>query len=44
MKKLFALLLAVLMMFSFAACGGEEEPNETPKTPENVRVYMLNGI
>ena len=43
MTKLLSLVLAILMMLSFAACGGEEKPAETTKTPENVRVYMLNG-
>lgn len=28
MKKLIALLLAMLLVFSFAACGGNEEPTE----------------
>ena len=30
MKKLFALLLAMLMVFSFAACGNTEDPTEPP--------------
>ena len=29
MKKLFALLLALVMVLSLAACGGGEEPKET---------------
>lgn len=29
MKKLFALLLAVIMLFSFAACGGSEDTGKT---------------
>ena len=34
MKKLFALLLAAMMLLSLAACGGSEEgpTNDTPKT------------
>lgn len=32
MKKIFALLLATIMIFSFAACGKEEPENEEPKT------------
>ena len=54
MKKLFALLLAALMLFSLAACGGEEEttaPAETtteaPTTAEPVKdgeeVATANG-
>ncbi len=31
MKKIFALLLAFVMIFSFAACGKEEPQNEDPK-------------
>ena len=36
MKKLIALLLALAMVFSLAACGGsssEEKPAEPPKAP-----------
>jgi len=29
MKKIFALLLAVIMLFSFAACGGSEDTGKT---------------
>ena len=32
MKKLFALLLAALMIFSLAACGGEEETTAPAET------------
>ena len=33
MKKLLAVLLAVAMLFSFAACGGNEEPETTTAAP-----------
>ena len=36
MKKLLAVLLAALMLFSLAACGGTEEP----KAPENPVIRM----
>ncbi len=36
MKKLLALLLAVAMLFSFAACGGNEEPETTTAPVEEV--------
>ena len=39
MKKLLALLLAVTMVFCFAACGGGETP-ETPDAPENKVIRM----
>ena len=51
MKKLFALLLALAMVLSLAACGGEEAPaTEAPKTDapadapavEGGSVYYLN--
>ena len=29
MKKILALILALAMLFSFAACGGNEEPETT---------------
>lgn len=42
MKKIFALILATLMMFSFAACGGNTDtetttaaPGETTEAPNN---------
>ncbi len=37
MKKLLALLLAISMVFCFAACGGTEE---TPDSPENKVIRM----
>ena len=37
MKKLLALLLAISMVFCFAACGGTEE---TPDAPENKVIRM----
>ena len=39
MKKLFAVLLAVLMMFSLVACGGNENAGSTEATG---KVYYLN--
>ena len=33
MKKLFAIILSVAMLLSFAACGGNEAPVETTTTP-----------
>ena len=41
MKKLLAILLAVAMLFSFAACGGEE--TETPKADEN-KVLSIDEV
>lgn len=32
MKKLFAIILSVAMLLSFAACGGNEAPEETTST------------
>ncbi len=53
MKKLFALLLALLMLASLVACGKKEGPapaentddaqNEQPASPTTVRVATLNG-
>ncbi len=34
MKKLLCLLLALVMVFSLAACGGKTEPPDPTKTPE----------
>ena len=41
MKKLLALLLAISMVFCFAACGGTEE---TPDSPENKVIRMSTTI
>ncbi len=47
MKKLFAILLAVSMLVSLSACGGESEPSQTGITFENsldfnfVEVYVV---
>ena len=52
MKKLLALSLALLMLFSLFACGKKEEPapagqnanaDDTPARPATVRVATLNG-
>lgn len=32
MKKLLALLLAAVLIFSFAACGGKDDPEKTRRT------------
>ena len=34
MRKLIALLLAVLMVLALCACGNTEEPVKTPETPQ----------
>lgn len=36
MKKFFSLLLAAVMIFTLAACGGEKSPEE--QTTEQVQV------
>ena len=35
MKKIFALILATLMMFSFAACGGNTDTETTTAAPDD---------
>ena len=44
MKKLFALMLAILMLMSLAACGGEEEGGKKAEPTEynagNVKVMV----
>ena len=35
MKRILSLILAFLMLFSFAACNGVEEPATTTETPES---------
>ena len=36
MKKLFALILTLVMIFSLAACGGgDDKPSSTPKPPSS---------
>ena len=49
MKKFFAMLLVLTMMFSFAACGGNAaEPTTTPteaaKTVEGTMEELLNKV
>ena len=34
MKKLLAILMAFVMLLSFAACGGNDEPETTTEAPE----------
>ena len=36
MKKISALLMAVVLAFSLAACGGNDEPETTTQTPDTV--------
>ena len=36
MKKLLALLMAGIMLVSFAACGGNGDAEETTTTPEEI--------
>lgn len=44
MKKILLVVLAVIMMFSIVACGGEvveTEPNETQKSTKSVTVNIV---
>lgn len=41
MKKIFALLLAVMMLFSLAACGGSEDTGKTDADNEKVNAEEL---
>lgn len=41
MKKIFALLIAVIMLFSFAACGGSEDTGKTDADNEKVNAEEL---
>lgn len=43
MKKIFALLLAVVMVFGLTACGGGAAPEETT-TPETFEIAMITDI
>lgn len=47
MKKIVSVLLAVLMVFSFAACSADNKDNttssDTPKEKTNVNAYVLSG-
>lgn len=40
-KRILALTLALLMLFSFSACKDKKQNNEEPNGP--VRIYTLNG-
>ena len=43
-KKSLALCLTLMMLASLAACGGDQEPDETPaEEPVTLRVAALKG-
>ena len=42
MKKILALALVVVMLFSMAACGGKTESGETVKAPTLTYIYNTN--
>lgn len=44
MKKLLALLLVLAMVFSFAACGGGEEPEGEGETADTYEIAMITDI
>lgn len=44
MKKLFAIILSVAMLLSFAACGGNEAPTETTTAPVEESTDALADI
>ncbi|MCQ2553442.1 MAG: hypothetical protein MJ150_03965 [Clostridia bacterium] len=41
MKKILAILLALAMVFSFAACGKKEKPVEDEQLPEDATVAQI---
>ena len=43
MKKLFALVLAGMMILSLAACGAKEEPAKAPAAPESDVAYVKDN-
>lgn len=47
MKKIVSVLLAVLMVFSFAACSADNKDSttssDTPKEKTNINAYVLSG-
>lgn len=42
MKKFLALLMALVMVFTLAACGGTDEPETTTQTPETESTEIVN--
>ena len=42
MKRWFALLLALVLLFSLAACGGEKAPSDEEKTPSSSQQQEQN--
>ena len=43
MKKIFAMLLVLTMLFSFAACGGTTQPTTNPTTAPTEAVKNVEG-
>ena len=43
MKKIFAMLLVLTMLFSFAACGGTTQPTTNPTTAPTEAVKSVEG-
>ena len=44
MKKIFALLLALAVMFSLAACGKEKAPDKEPENPNAAYAGKYEGL
>ena len=46
MKRIFALLMAIVLCFGLCACGGSKEPEKTPedKVTSAVRSYIMVEI
>ena len=43
MKKLLAVLLALTMLFAFAACGGEKTQTDAPETADGYTILLEKG-